>query len=99
MEMMKELNTEIRILVISIVVTHHHGCRREQLAKDFMPALIKELVQCPCYTSNWMLENYATIIEFVVDRQLLLPEHIAPLEEFLQVGVGGSNRAERPAVN
>jgi hypothetical protein len=91
MDILKELNTEIRIIVISIVVTHHHGCKTEQLADDFMPALVKELAACPCYTSNWLLENYATIIEFVIDRQLLRPEYLPSLEEFLQVAVGWRN--------
>ena len=85
MDMLKEPDTQIRITVISIVVTHHRGFSTERLAKDFLPALLKEMVQCDCYTSNWMLENYASIVEFVVDRHILRAEHFPTLENFLQV--------------
>ncbi len=82
-----DFNAAIRSIVIDVVLSNNKLFSTSCLAKDFVPALIKEFEAGWKDADCWLLQNFAIAAGFLLDRGLLADEQIPSLTKFFDVFV------------
>jgi len=84
--MLKDMNIQIRILVIEIIIKHEKLFEEERLSHEFLPLLIKEINSTTEFLNNWMLDNFPDLINFFLSHpKFQIDANLNSLHAFLQV--------------
>ncbi len=78
-------NVAIRYIVLDVVLSYHKLFSTSCLLKDFVPPLIKEFELGWKDADNWLLQNCALAVNFLLERDLLSDEHIPIITKFFDV--------------
>jgi hypothetical protein len=82
---MKEPNRTLRFLALDTILNSQKQVRREQLASEFVPAVLRELAEGWTATNCWPLARFSSIVRCLMDRDLVQEEHVEALHKFFDV--------------
>jgi len=87
-ELITHLNdpsSTIRFIVMEDILMYHQLFSTQSLLNDFVPSLLKEFELGWKETDNWLLQNCAIAVNFLLGRNLLQEDFIPTINKFFDV--------------
>ncbi len=82
-------NTSLRLIAIQTVVENHRMFGDLELAKEFVPVLVREVKQGWNTADNWILQNFSQVLLFLGQRRFPV-EPVEVFRKFFDVSVGNA---------
>ena len=85
MLVLQDPESSLRMLVIEVVFENQQYFATQELARDFVPLLLKEMARPTLEPAGWILRHFTGLVNFILDQRLLDESTAEILRRYFQV--------------